>query len=411
MQKGIRYRLPFFMPVCTTNWYGKGTLTLRSRIMHITTSIKPAWHAFWTLRKHHPGPWWMRPAIASGLATLAWAALGLLGLTDMLTIETRDPDFMRRLVIGVFLLFQSIAWTMLALVRAVEWLLSAERLAALSPVRDWRAAVAVGAMLVAGIMAGNLVGSGVLAMVYPGSELSGASVLRRQIRFLQFLPFLAVVHGIFWRLRLQRHALQAQAAEAQLRLLHGQIEPHFLFNTLATIESLLAYDPARGREMLEAFSDHLRSSLSQLRGPDATLDAELAMVTTYLRLLHIRMGQRLVFTVDASIEARAARMPSLLLQPLVENAIRHGLEPKVGGGSVRIDARVEQGRLVIRVVDDGLGLEVPSRCARTGAGMALENIRARLYHRYGEGASLALEASADSGGTRATLDLPYHSTP
>ena len=378
MEKGIRYRIPFLCPLAPRIGTARGTLTLRSRIMHITTSIKLAWRSFWTLRKHHPGPWWMRPAIASGLATLAWAALGLLGLTDMLTIETRDPDFMRRLVIGVFLLFQSIAWTMLALVRAVEWLLSEERLAALSPVRDWRAAVVVGAMLVAGIMAGNLVGSGVLAVVYPGSELSGASVLRRQIRFLQFLPFLAVVHGIFWRLRLQRHALQAQAAEAQLRLLHGQIEPHFLFNTLATIESLLAYDPARGREMLEAFSDHLRSSLSQLRGPEATLDAELAMVTTYLRLLQIRMGQRLAFAVDASIDARSARMPSLLLQPLVENAIRHGIAPLSATG--RLDIRLERAgdRLLVEVRNDGRQPPQP------GCGIGLVNVRERLRHLYGD---------------------------
>jgi signal transduction histidine kinase len=379
------------------------------RIMHITTSIKSSWRAFWTLRKHHPQPWWTRLAIASILATLAWASLGLLGLTDMLTIETRDPDFVRRLVIGVFLLFQAIAWTMLALVRAVEWLLPEARLAALSPVRNWRAAVVVSSLLVVGIMAGNLVGSGVLALVYPGSELSGASVLRRQIRFLQFLPFLAVVHGIFWRVRLQRHALQAQAAEAQLRLLHAQIEPHFLFNTLATIESLLETDPARGRAMLEAFSDHLRSSLMQLRGPEATLEAELTMVTNYLRLLQIRMGGRLVFSVDASAQARAARMPALLLQPLVENAIRHGLEPKIGGGSVCIAADVEGDRLVVRVVDDGLGIDASRPATRAGAGMALENIRARLRHRYGERATLRL--AGDNAGASATLDLPYHCTP
>lgn len=383
-----------------------------TRIMHILTPLKLSWRSFWTLRKHHNGPWWARLAIASGLAALAWVFLCLLGLAGLLSVETSDPSFVRRLLAGVFLLFQAIAWTMLALVRVVEWLLPERRLAALSPARDWRSAALVGSLLVVGIMAGNLVGSALLALVYPDSELSASSVLRRQIRFLQFLPFLVMVHGIFWRLRLQRHALQAQAAEAELRLLHAQIEPHFLFNTLATIESLLEIDPARGREMLEAFSDHLRSSLAQLRGPDTTLDAELAMVTNYLRLLQIRMGRRLAFSVDAGLDARAARMPALLLQPLVENAIRHGLEPKLDGGSVRIAAQVQEGRLVVRVIDDGLGLDAARPSLRAGAGMALENINARLQHRYGEHASLALAAGdGAAGGASATLDLPYHFSP
>ena len=377
--------------------------------MKMPAPIALSWRTFWTLRKRHDGPGWARLLIASLLATLAWAALGLLGLAGLLSFDSSDPGFVRRLLLGVFLLFQVIAWTMLALVRAVEWLLSAERLAALSPVRNWRSALMVSALLVAGIMAGNLVGSGLLALLYPDSELFASSVLRRQVRFLQFLPFLAVVHGIFWRLRLQRYALQAQAAEAQLRLLHAQIEPHFLFNTLATIETLLEADPARGRAMLEAFSDHLRSSLAQLRGPETTLGAELEMVGNYLRLLQIRMGKRLAFSIDADLEARAARLPPLLLQPLVENAIRHGLEPKIGGGAVRIHARVEQGRLAIRVDDDGLGLQAPRRAPQLGAGMALENIRARLHHRYGLQASLVLAGGAE--GASATLDLPYHCTP
>ncbi|WP_306395488.1 sensor histidine kinase [Telluria beijingensis] len=377
--------------------------------MRLPAPIALSWRTFWTLRKRHDGPGWARLLIASGLAMLAWAGLCLLGLAGLLSVDTSDPAFVQRLLAGVFLLFQAIALTMLALVRAAEWLLPAGRLAALSPVRNWRSALWVSGLLVIGIMAGNVVGSGLLALLYPDSELFASSALRRQIRFLQFLPFLALAHGIFWRLRLQRYALQAQAAEAQLRLLHAQIEPHFLFNTLATIETLLDAEPARGRMMLEAFSDHLRSSLAQLRGPETTLGAELEMVGNYLRLLQIRMGRRLVFSIDASPEARAALLPPLLLQPLVENAIRHGLEPNIDGGAVRIHACVGQGRLAIRVDDDGLGLQAPRRAPQPGAGMALENIRARLRHRYGPQASLVLAAGAE--GASATLDLPYHCTP
>jgi hypothetical protein len=336
------------------------------------------------------------------MALLAWAALCGLGIAGILTVEVPDRAFLRRLATGVLLLFLVIAWTMLAAVRLVEWLLPETTLAALSPASGWRSATAVSLVLLVGLMLGNLLGSALLSTLYPVSEMFASSALGRQLRFLQFLPFLAVVNGIFWRLRLQRQALKAQAAEAEVRLLHAQIEPHFLFNTLATIESLMDADPVRARAMLEAFSDHLRAGLAQLRTPVTTLGAELDMAANYLHLLQIRMGERLRFSVHADIWARSAPMPSLLLQPLVENAIRHGLEPQVGGGCVRILACVAAGRLCIRVEDDGTGLHAP--LPRTGSGMALENIRARLRHRYGEAATLALAGSAS--GTTATLDLP-----
>lgn len=377
--------------------------------MTIIDAVSLSWRSFWALRKHHEGPGWARLLIASALALLAWAALCLLVIAGILKVEVSDPAFLQRLVLGVLLLFQAIAWTMLACVRLAEWLVPAARLAAISPVRDWRAAGLVSLLLVAGIMLGNLVGTGLLAVVYPDSEIFSSTVLGRQLRFLQFLPFLTVIGAIVWRQRLQHHAFRAQAAEAQLRLLHAQIEPHFLFNTLANIESLLDVDPARARAMLEAFSDHLRAGLTQLRGPETTLAAELDMVASYLHLLQIRMGSRLSFSIDAAPEARAGRMPPLLLQPLVENAIRHGLEPKIDGGRVRIHAHVEDGRLRIRVDDDGLGLDGTRPVPRPGNGMALANIRSRLQHRYGEGGRLTLTGS-DSGAS-AMLEFPYEATP
>lgn len=109
--------------------------------MSMPLSIALSWRTFWTLRKRHDGPGWARLLIASGLATLAWACLCLLGLAGLLSVDTSDPAFVQRLLAGVFLLFQAISLTMLALVRAAEWLLPAERLAALSPVRNWRSAL------------------------------------------------------------------------------------------------------------------------------------------------------------------------------------------------------------------------------------------------------------------------------
>ncbi|MEW6370158.1 MAG: histidine kinase [Pseudomonadota bacterium] len=367
------------------------------------STLAQSWRSFWTLRKRRAGELGTQLVIASALALLAWAALCLLGLAGVITVKVPDAAFLHRLLVGMLLLFLAIAWSMLATVRLAEALLPEAMLVRLSPVRDWRAAALVSLLLLAGLMLGNLLGSGLLALVYPDTEFFASSALRRQLRVLQFLPFLGIVAGMFWRGRLQRQAMQAQAAEAHLRLLQAQIEPHFLFNTLANIESLLDADPPRARAMLEAFSDHLRAGMGQLRVQETTLGAELEMAANYLRLLQIRMGARLRFAVDAGPEARAALLPPLLLQPLVENAIRHGLEPKVEGGEVRIQALVEEGRLRIRVVDDGLGQDAPR--AGPGAGMALANIRARLRHRYGERASLDL---LHAGGTSATIELPYH---
>lgn len=365
-----------------------------------------AWRGFWTLRKRRAADLWADLLVASALAMLAWAALCLLGLAGVVTVNVPDATFMRRLLLGMLLLFLAIAWSMLAVARLAEALLPDAMLMTLSPVRDWRAAALVSLLLLAGLMLGNLLGSALLALAYPDTEFFASSALRRQLRVLQFLPFLGIVAGIFWRGRLQRQAMQAQAAEARLRLLQAQIEPHFLFNTLANIESLLDADPARARAMLEAFSDHLRAGMGQLRVEETTLGAELEMAASYLRLLQIRMGARLRFAVEAGRDARAALLPPLLVQPLVENAIRHGLEPKVAGGEVRIVADVDAGRLRIRVLDDGLGQDAPQD--GKGAGMALANIRARLQHRFGDRASLTL---LHAGGTSATLDLPYRSTP
>ena len=374
--------------------------------MILSSTFTQTWRAFWTLRKRRAGEVLADVLIAAALALLAWAALCLLGLAGVITVNVPDTAFLHRLLLGMLLLFLAIAWSMLALVRAAEALLPEAMLARLSPVRDWRAAALVSLLLLAGLMLGNMLGSALLALAYPDTEFFASSTLRRQLRVLQFLPFLAIVAALFWRGRLQRQKMQAQAAEAQLRLLQAQIEPHFLFNTLANIESLLDADPPRARAMLEAFSDHLRAGMGQLRLDETTLGAELEMAANYLRLLQIRMGERLRFAVEAGPEARAALLPPLLLQPLVENAIRHGLEPKVAGGEVRILAEVEHGRLRIRVLDDGLGQDAPP--AAKGAGTALANIRARLQHRYGERAALTVIHAA---GTGATLDLPYQAKP
>ncbi|MDE2145891.1 MAG: histidine kinase [Burkholderiales bacterium] len=219
------------------------------------------------------------------------------------------------------------------------------------------------------------------------------------------LGVVIVITAFFMLLfRAQARQLQAErrAAEAQLRLLQGQIEPHFLFNTLANVLALIDHDAPRAKQMLGAFTDCLRSSLGSLRQGSSTLGSELDLVQAYLGLQQVRMEGRLQVDIDADPALRAARLPPLLLQPLVENAIHHGLEPKVEGGTVRVQARAEGGRLVLTVADDGLGLAAAPR--RRGAGLALANLRERLLAHYGSQAGFELEAAAP--GTRATLRLP-----
>ena len=201
---------------------------------------------------------------------------------------------------------------------------------------------------------------------------------------------------------------ERRAAEAQLRLLQGQIEPHFLFNTLANVLALLDHDVPKARQMLESFTDYLRSSLGSLRGERSTLGSELDLVHAYLSLLKTRMEDRLQFSIRNDPALRDVRLPALALQPLVENAVHHGLEPKVEGGRVQVSVRAEGATLVLEVEDDGLGPAAPPR-RRKGAGMALANLRERLTALYGSEASLTVEAA--DPGTRATLRLPLERHP
>ena len=189
----------------------------------------------------------------------------------------------------------------------------------------------------------------------------------------------------------------------RLRLLQGQIEPHFLFNTLANVISLMDHDLPKARRVLLSFTEYLRSALGSLRRDEGPLAQELDLAEHYLRLAQARMEDRLRYSIEADPRARAVPVPPLLLQPLVENAVVHGLEPAIEGGQVRLRAQLEGRWLVLEVHDDGAGLgTAPPR--GTGHGMALDNVRNRLQSRYGSAASLELASSGT--GTRAVIRLP-----
>jgi sensor histidine kinase YesM len=199
--------------------------------------------------------------------------------------------------------------------------------------------------------------------------------------------------------------LTAQARDAELRALQAQIEPHFLFNTLANVQALIDYEPQKAKHMLDAFIQHLRMSLDVSRQSHATLATELDFVKTYLQLLEIRMGGRLRYRVDCAPEVRDTPLAPLLLQPLVENAVKYGLEPKIDGGEIVIRAARDGDDFVVSVHDDGVGIGNAST-AKAGAGTGMKNVRDRLASLYGDRATLTIDAVYEPDhGTIATIRI------
>ena len=203
----------------------------------------------------------------------------------------------------------------------------------------------------------------------------------------------------------RRLEAEKQSLAAQLRMLQAQIEPHFLFNSLANVAALIEADPKLAGRLLDALIRYLRSSLVRTREEGGTLGDEVALLAAYLDVLKIRMGERLTYSFDIPAELLATALPPMLLQPLVENAVRHGLEPKVAGGHVAVAALRQGDGLWIRVTDDGLGF-----AQSPGEGIGVANIRARLAALYGPAARLELSSEVGAGVT-ATMSLPIGAAP
>lgn len=191
--------------------------------------------------------------------------------------------------------------------------------------------------------------------------------------------------------------------EARLKLLQAQIEPHFLFNTLANVGSLIDSDPQRARQLLDRLNDWLRIALARTRDDQASLGDELALLENWLEILAVRFGPRLDWQFEVDAALRRLPFPPMLLQPLLENAIKHGIEPRIGGGRVRLAARQTGCRLCIEVIDDGVGF--PPAPTALAAGTGLDNVRARIAALYGDQGRLELLANA-TGGVTARLELP-----
>jgi len=204
----------------------------------------------------------------------------------------------------------------------------------------------------------------------------------------------------------EAESLKRQVSEARMAAMQAQVEPHFLFNTLASIDHLIEVDPPRASRMQKNLIALLRASMPAMRENATHLGRELEVVRPYLEILKVRMEGRLQAQVDVSEGLYSADFPPMMLQSLVENAIKHGLEPKADGGSLAVSAEVAHGKLHVSVADTGVGF---ARAATAGTGTGLTNIRERLKLIYGDAAELRITPNAPTG-TRVTIVVPYKAT-
>ncbi len=205
----------------------------------------------------------------------------------------------------------------------------------------------------------------------------------------------------------ESESLKRQVIEARMAAMQAQVEPHFLFNTLASIDHLIETDPPRASIMQKNLIALLRASMPTMREANAQgtrdLGRELAVIRPYLEILKVRMEERLQTDVRVSEGLLSAEFPPMMLQSLVENAIKHGLEPKAEGGQLTVSAEIVHGKLAVTVADTGLGF---GQADTAGTGIGLSNIRERLALLYGGKASLVIKETP-GGGTTVTITVPY----
>jgi sensor histidine kinase YesM len=264
----------------------------------------------------------------------------------------------------------------------------------------------------AGAAAGTFVGAKIAGISFTGILL-GRPALFIQMIFLGVLFGVIISYFFFSRekishteaqlqeerirsLTLEKHTLQIR-----LKLLQAQIEPHFLFNTLSNILSLLDSDPARGKDMLHNLTRYLRSSLSRTRDQTTTLGQEMDQVRAYLEIHKVRMGDRLRYTIQFPEALRDRPLPPMLVQPLVENALKHGLEPLVEGGLILVNVEDNAHTWRIEVADTGPGLPDAA-----GEGVGLSNVRERLEALFPGKGRLFLEENRPTG-LKATVEIPH----
>jgi two-component system, LytTR family, sensor kinase len=278
--------------------------------------------------------------------------------------------------------------------------------------RHWLASVAASLSLIVGLTA--LTAWGQYAMTYRGATL--LPPLGGYLRFgliTGMLPFLAVdalAHAAVAMSRahdreVEAERIRTQLAESRLTALTAQLQPHFLFNTLQGISTLIQRDPAAADAMLTNLSDLLREVLRRGQQREVELAEELAVLQPYLEISRQRFGDRLSVAVVCDDASRRALVPFFILQPLVENSLRHGIEAHAGAGSIAVDASRADGTLILTVTDDGPG--GGAAATESGRGVGLTNTIARLRELYGDAQSLDVSRPA-AGGYRVRVTIPYH---
>ena len=263
-------------------------------------------------------------------------------------------------------------------------------------------------LVAACVLLGIALGNALLKGVNPLHLLTRSTTLAPLLPFALFTAVFMFAVFVLGERRIaseklasrQREQIASAAqmlAEARLRALQAQIEPHFLYNTLANVVGMIEPQPLQARHMLERFIDYLRASLAASRADSATLGAELDLAAAYLDVLAVRMGPRLRYRYEIEDGCRDLIIAPMLLQPAVENAVAHGLEPKVEGGEITLRVFRQQARLVIEVSDTGAGLsDAP---AKPGGGVGLSNLRARLRSLYDGAAQVQLLENQTCGIT------------
>ena len=384
-------------------------------------------NAVWSRYRQYPvfGLRWLlgRSLLFCGVIAVVAAFIGM-----GTGVVAQDVGVAVKVAITEFIVFSSMATLGPALATAVRhraWPLSRERKAVVI-------AVLIGMVL--SFFIDRLGSSYIEQLIKPGLEAAGLSVnppapppLVRAIGLAINVAALVVIYGLFGgglalRAYFSEHrrwdehhhvrelnALESRVHEADLRLgvLQAQVEPHFLFNTLASVRALVRQDPAQAEATLDALVDFLRATIPKLRedrGLHATLGQQLDLCSSYLALMQVRMGGRLTYDVRADEALRAAPFPPSLLITLVENAIKHGIEPRPGPGRIEIDAVRDGDTLRVQVRDDGAGLQ-PG--LSTGVGLA--NVREQLAARYGARAAFVLSPAAEGRGVCAEIRVPLGS--
>ena len=281
-------------------------------------------------------------------------------------------------------------------------------------VRGWGRGVVFALALTTGAILGTLLGTAAVDLA-AGSRMP-APVLQMQIVTISIIFGLVITYFFYARKslaasaraiqeeRIKRLSSEKQVLEADLKRLQAQIEPHFLFNTLSNIVSLMDQDPAKAKSMQMDLIRYLRTALQRTRNQVSTLGQEAELMQSYLNIFKIRMGERLQFSIDIPAALLDRPFAPMLLQPIVENALLHGLEPKIEGGAIHISACVQGNLLQLMVADTGKGLAAHQRL-----GLGLTNVQERLAHLFGSEGRLSIRENPPCG-VMVVIEVPLDKT-